>query len=154
MTFSICTLRSGSRRNSRGFSLLEALISIVLLSVGALGVAGLQAVSLKNSKSAEERGRVAQLAQAMVDEARLRSPTTVSESPNIVGASFVNVSCATTTTTPLQAWRRRLDCEIPGALGSVDYDRSQKRLIVRVRWDDSRGLGGSATETFTLDTRL
>jgi type IV pilus assembly protein PilV len=141
-------------RKSRGFSLLESLIAILLLSVGAIGVAGLQVLSLKNSKSADQRARVASMAQMMVDEASLNYNATINESATIVDASFVNFPCASTPTTVVQTWRRRLDCNVPGAKGSVNYDLSQKRLVVRVQWDDSQGLGGSAAQEFVLDTRL
>jgi type IV pilus assembly protein PilV len=142
-------------RNSKqsGFSLLEALISILILSVGALGVAGLQTVSLKNAKSADQRGRAAVFAQMMMDEASLRIAETKQESPNIVG-TLANVPCASNPTTPLTVWRQRLDCAIPGALGAVSYDNSTNRLIVTVRFDDSLGLGGSATQDISIDTRL
>jgi type IV pilus assembly protein PilV len=141
-------------KSQSGFSLLEAMISVLLLSVGALGVAGLQSVSLKNSKSADERGRVASLAQMMVDDASLRYSLMQTESNTLVQTTYANFPCANAPATVLQSWRRRLDCEIPGAQGLVDFDRSQKRLIIRVRWDDSRGQDGSATQEFVLDTRL
>jgi type IV pilus assembly protein PilV len=149
----ILSCKSGMYRE-RGFTLLEALIAILLLAVGALGVAGLQTLSLKSSKSADDRSRVAALAQMMVDEAALRFADTTSESNTIVSPTYANFPCANTPTNVVQSWRRRLDCDVSGAQGSVDYDASQKRLIVRVRWDDSRVSGGSANQEFVLDTRL
>ncbi len=141
------------RRGQSGFSLLEALISILILSVGALGVAGLQTVSLKNAKSADQRGRAAVFAQMMMDEAALRRADTRKESPDIVG-TMANVACASNPTTPINIWRQRIDCAIPGASGQVSYDSATNRLIVTVRWDDSLGLGGSTTQDISIDTRL
>jgi type IV pilus assembly protein PilV len=139
---------------SKGFTLLEALVSILLLSVGALGVAGLQAISLKNTRSADQRAAAAHFAQMMVDEAAMRRAETVGESPTIVDDTFVNVPCTAAAANSISEWRRQLDCAIPGAKGSTSYDSGVNRLIVRVQWDDSRGLGGSANEEFLLDTRL
>jgi type IV pilus assembly protein PilV len=147
-------IRNGSLLNRQsGFSLLEALISILVLSIGALGVAGLQTVSLKNSKSADQRGRAAIFAQMMSDEAALRFSLTRAESPTIVGA-MANFPCASIPTTPIATWRQRLDCAIPGAQGEVSYDRSTNRLIVTVQWDDSLGIQGLTNQRVSLDTRL
>lgn len=140
--------------NNKGFSLLEALVSILLLSVGALGVAGLQSISLKNTRSADQRASAAYFAQVMVDEAAMRRAETVDESPKIVDSKFVNVPCDNAAADAITEWRRRLDCAIPGATGSATYDSGVNRLIVRVQWDDSRALGGKTNEEFLLDTRL
>lgn len=146
--------RRTKKSAARGFSLLEALISILLLSVGAMGVAGLQLISLQNNKSADERSRAAALAQYMVDDASFRRGEVVSGSSNVVDATFGTQACNSNQATAIGRWRQRLDCEIPGAQGSVEYNAAQKRLIVRVRWDDSRALGGDAAQVFSLDTRL
>lgn len=43
--------RNSNLANKRGFTLLEALISFMILSIGMLGIASLQAVSLKAGKT-------------------------------------------------------------------------------------------------------
>ena len=43
------------RQKSGGFTMLEVLISIVIIAFGLLGVAGLQAFALKNNNSASLR---------------------------------------------------------------------------------------------------
>ena len=55
MTFRILPSRSFSK--NRGFSLLEVLISIVVLSFGVLGAAGLQATSLQANREATHHFR-------------------------------------------------------------------------------------------------
>ena len=46
-----------------GYTLLEALVACVVLSFGALGLAGLQAVSLKVSREAQQQATAVQLAR-------------------------------------------------------------------------------------------
>ena len=41
-------------RQSRGFSMVEVLVAIVILSFGLLGVVGLQAAAIKNTRDARQ----------------------------------------------------------------------------------------------------
>ncbi|HEX7029971.1 MAG TPA: type IV pilus modification protein PilV [Gammaproteobacteria bacterium] len=72
--------------NARGFTLLEVLIGVVVLSIGMLGVAALLINSLQNSGSAIFRTRAVMFAEDMADRIRANSAA---------GASYV----ATTATT-------------------------------------------------------
>jgi type IV pilus assembly protein PilV len=66
--------RNNGRRPSRpkqgGFSLIEVLIAVLVFSVGLLGLAGLQAISLKNVHSAYLRTQATFLAYDMIDRMR------------------------------------------------------------------------------------
>lgn len=53
-----------------GFTLLEVLVAIVVLSLGLLGLAGLQASSLRNNQTAYYRGIATQQAYDMADRIR------------------------------------------------------------------------------------
>ena len=54
----------------RGFTLLEVLIAVMLLAVGLLGLAGLQAVSLRNNHSAYLRSQATMLTYEIIDSMR------------------------------------------------------------------------------------
>src|SRR3569623_1233592 len=51
----------------RGFTMLEVLISVVVLSIGLLGIAGLQATGQRNNHSAYLRSQATALAYDMID---------------------------------------------------------------------------------------
>ena len=53
-----------------GFTLIEVLIAMLVLSLGLLGLAGVQARSLKNNVSAYNRAQATQLAYDMADRMR------------------------------------------------------------------------------------
>lgn len=53
-----------------GFTLLEILVAIVVLSIGLLGLASLQAVGLRTNQSAYLRSQATLLAEDMVDRMR------------------------------------------------------------------------------------
>src|SRR5471032_399648 len=53
-----------------GFSMIEVLASILIVSIGLLGLAGLQIIGLRNSQGATQRTIAAQLAYDMTDRMR------------------------------------------------------------------------------------
>lgn len=141
------------RRIEHGFSLLEVLISVVVLSIGALGAAGMQIAALKDTGSASTRYRAASLASGMADA--LRADRTVAVTGSLAFASSLATgTCASTGATPVIRWQNQIDCELPGGKGGVEMDTFTKRAIVTVEWDDSRGKLGSTAQQFKLETRL
>lgn len=59
-----------SRRLQGGTSLLEVLIAVVILSIGLLGLAGLQVASLRVNQGAMQRSQATILAYDMLDRMR------------------------------------------------------------------------------------
>jgi type IV pilus assembly protein PilV len=73
-------VRSLSR--SGGFSLIEVLVSILVLSFGMLGVASLLASSLSGSHTASMRTQAIVLADDLADRMRANRATAVAPGPN------------------------------------------------------------------------
>ncbi|WP_290652055.1 type IV pilus modification protein PilV, partial [Aquisalimonas sp.] len=72
--------RSGGRSTGKtglprqqGYSLLEILIAVLVLSIGLLGLAGLQTTSLQSNQSAAQVSQATFLAQDMFDRMRANS---------------------------------------------------------------------------------
>ena len=59
-----------SMTKSRGFTLLEILIAVGVLSIGLLGIAGLQALGQRSNHSAYLRSQATALAYDMIDRMR------------------------------------------------------------------------------------
>ena len=58
------------RRFLRGFSLIEVMVAVLVLSIGLLGMAALQGFSLQNARSANYRSQATNLAYQLVDSMR------------------------------------------------------------------------------------
>lgn len=56
--------------SQRGFSLLELLVSLVIFSIGLLGVAGLQIVSKQSGFESQQRSMASQVAYGMLEDMR------------------------------------------------------------------------------------
>lgn len=66
----ICTSALTSNRRQRGVSLIEALVALVVLSVGLLGIAGLYLESVRSNRTALARTTAVFLVNDMADRIR------------------------------------------------------------------------------------
>jgi type IV pilus assembly protein PilV len=134
----------------QGFSLIEVLVAIVVLSVGLLGLAALQVSGLRVGQSSFYRAQAAQFATDMAD--RLRANAGEARTCELDLADATPTSPTTTCERDLAEWRARLR-SLPGGTGAVDVDLVTNAVTITVQWDDSRG-GGDAAASFALVTRL
>lgn len=111
-----------------GSSLLEVLIAVVILAFGLLGLAGLQATSVKSSHSAYQRSQATLLAYDIVD--RMRAARAAA-----IAGRFDDGSAHADRSTWDATLVRTLG---PGANGSV-VRAANNRVTVTIRWDDNRG---------------
>ncbi len=154
---------------SKGFTLTEVLITVVIMAIGLLGLAGMQANSLKFNHSAYLRSQATNLAYDIVDRMR------ANRSAALAGAYDIAVGGALPTgtaiaDTDLAQWKPALAAELPAGDGSVCRDVDGNLpcsgggtyIIVSVQWDKSRvrttveGIDeeGGDTEMFTMVSRL
>jgi prepilin-type N-terminal cleavage/methylation domain-containing protein len=66
------SMRASNRIQQKGFTMIEVLVTLVILTLGLLGLAGLQISSLKMGQSAGARSVASQYAYAMLDKIRSR----------------------------------------------------------------------------------
>jgi type IV pilus assembly protein PilV len=87
---------SDDRRGGRGFILLEVLVTIVILAIGLLGIAGLQARATVAESEGYQRAQALVLAQDMVDRVYANRDQAATYVQNDVGASGTVSVCAGT----------------------------------------------------------
>lgn len=133
----------GLSRAQAGVSLVEVLVAVVVIAIGLLGLAGLQASGVRVSQSSIHRSQAAQLAYDIVDRMRVNAPTAAVYSIGL-NASLPNCDSAPTSSAEvaqcdLRDWRLRLQT-LPGGTGAIDTSLAPA-VTVTVQWDDSRGGG-------------
>ncbi len=79
-------------RHQRGFSLIEALVAFLILSVGMLGIASLQTISLKSGQTASFRSVAVIKAEEIIERMRA-NPTAVASYAVSTGDAGTDNGC-------------------------------------------------------------
>jgi type IV pilus assembly protein PilV len=139
---------------SRGFTLLEVLIALLVLSFGLLGLAALQAYSVKANQSANFRSQATALANMMLDNIRANRANLSS----YYADDYADGDCESTPPTnppaafELGEWQREIRCQLPNGRGAV-APISDNEVAVCIRWSDERWetTGGTTAGKCTED---
>lgn len=127
---------AGSTRG--GFTLVEVLIALVVLSIGMLGIAALYLESLRASRSALVRTEAVTLASDIADRMRAnRNPTDAYDCGGTCEAGEGGNAIAVA---DLNAWRASVAAQLPGGSSSVTYvagaANTPNAYIVTVSWTE------------------
>lgn len=163
----------------RGFTLVEVLVSLVVLSMGLLGIAKLVLLSSHSNDSAYLRSQATDLAYAMFDDMRGNRAQAMAHAydvaintPPAAPGTCVGVGCAPAAlaTYDVNSWLARLAAALPSGTGSVVTATSSApapvgtMATITVQWDDAAAQsvfnsgavpqGQSAPMSITLETML
>ena len=137
------------QRKQDGFTLLEVLIALLVLSIGLLGLAALQTTGLRSNQMATMRTQATQRSYDMADRMRANQAgvdaqsyvqSTTSDIPSVA------VNCTTATCTSAQMvvfdkanWLTEVT-RLPGGRGRITRDASGAFVqhTVTIFWDEER----------------
>lgn len=130
-----------------GFTLVEALVALLVLSIGLLGVAGLQLTALRNNNSASYRSQATYLAYDIADRMRANRRAATEGQYNITMDSDAEDAPESRAGADLAAWITMLGATLPAGDGSIEFDDDE--AIITIEWDDTKGVGedGEGTPT-------
>jgi len=124
------------QKHNKGLTLVEILITVLILSIGLLGLAGLQVNSMKNNHSSYLRTQATIMAYDIIDRMRanpnavtdtIKSYIATNNTPGVVTACTTDADTCTPTNmahTDINQWRTELAAQLPGGLGAVCLDSS------------------------------
>ncbi|WP_266156430.1 type IV pilus modification protein PilV [Dyella silvatica] len=170
------------KRTSQGFSLIEVLVAVLVVSIGLLGIASTLLTATSSATSSYVRQQAVQYTYDILERMRANASVAhdpTSGNPYIVAAaaagSAPSPNCSTATCTPAQMaafdvwqWQSGLQADVPGGLGSVAVSAGTDNttiVTITVTWSDqpaqttlSRGTLSStstlSTPTYTVTTAL
>jgi type IV pilus assembly protein PilV len=137
-------------KTNTGFTLIEVLISMLILAVGLLGLAGLQATGLRNNLSAYHRSQATQLAYDIADRMRanvadaqnLATSVYIAMDPEDAATQAACTAIAGACSPTLMAqhdlfeWNSNITSILPSGEGSIAVAGSL--FTITVNWDDNR----------------
>jgi type IV pilus assembly protein PilV len=129
-----------------GATMIEVLISILILSFGMIGLAGLQSVASKSTQSAFLRSQAAALATDMSDRMRANYKSVVAGDYNRLPGDAVPTGTSIAQT-DLNRWLGNVQSSLPNGQGCIAHNQTTKITTVIVAWNDTRNAGATALTT-------
>lgn len=148
------TNRNGARMSTTqlGSTLVEVLVAVLVMGIGMLGIASLQATSLRNSQSSLERSQAVIATYAIIDAMRANRTMALAGGYNIASTCTVPAG-GNLIANDHRDWLQGIQNGLgAGACGAIACGVAN--CTVTVTWDDSRVTGGSGTQSVITQTRL
>ena len=133
--------------DNRGFTLLEVLVAIVILSIGLLAVAGMQTQSMRSSGNALYRSQAVLGCEDILDRMRANIEAADSGDYDLPMDLEPPETPADVADNDLVEWIEGLATNLPAGDGSVESDGDI--ITVTVQWSDSFG-----QDSVVMETRL
>lgn len=144
----------GRQRCAAGFTLLEVLVALVVLSIGLLGLSGLQATSLRNNHNAFLRSQATILKNDIVDRMRANRDSATAGNYNIDYTGTPTVvscvgSCSAVQVAQIDVaeWRAYVE-RLPGGESEISVD-ADGVAEVKVCWSDTRDSSAACSDSGT-----
>lgn len=142
------------KKTNMGVGLIEVLVSLLILSVGLLGLLGLQTKVMQFNQGALYQTRATVLAKDMMDRMRAnrqQASLYVSNFDSVINA-FVDCETSTATCSPteladfdLAGWRSDIARVLPDGKGQISFigNPANSIYVLTLQYDDSRSVGAT-----------
>ena len=132
-------------KRSAGFSLIEVLVSMVILSIALLGLASLMAASLKSSNTSYYRSQATVLADDILDRMRANIAAARGQQYDVAaGPSFI-AAAGTMARFDCEEWADTVAQNLPAGVATASVFNGVATIVIS--WDDG-------TSSFTTMSQL
>lgn len=139
------------KRRSLGFTLVEVLVTLIILSIGLLGLAALQGTGLRYTTSSYLRTQANMLAYDMLDRMRANRQAaeggaytigfTDAAPTTLCTGTGANCNAAQVAKFDQKEWKEQIAKLLPNGQGNIDAPQSMGGgtvILVSIRWADKR----------------
>ena len=148
-----------SSRAQRGDTMIEVLVTIIIIAIGVLGAAALQVTTLKNLSSSHSASVAAILAEDFSERMRANPDEALNNNAYVHDAApEAYPNCAVDACTMAQlavydigTWWDQITTVLPSGSAEVTRNAGTNTYVVTVRWDDDRS-GSTGTNCPTQST--
>lgn len=139
------------RFGQSGFSLLEVLITVVIIAVGLMGFAGMMVKSAKNNRIAMHRSLATLYAYDIIDCMRVNRTIAIGGD---YARDFEDIIPTGTTVAEddVAKWLNSLSAVLPSGAGKITF--SGNTVKVEIRWTETVGTDDSASHTWKTESTL
>jgi type IV pilus assembly protein PilV len=134
-----------------GATLIEVLVTLVVVSLGILGFSALLITGLTSNKLAMDRSHASILAYSIIDSMRSNKANAVLETYDRA-LGDPPPSGTQTANTDVSRWLAEVQARFPSGDGSIDLTQNTNEVTVTIAWDENKS--GSATSKFSVRSRL
>jgi type IV pilus assembly protein PilV len=151
-------IQASRRRSQSGFTMVEVLVALVVLTIGLLGIAALYLNSLQSGRTAIYRTQAVTLAADLADRIRTNRTAQAAYATLFAEAEVQVAACETTggcsdanlASNDLWRWKAAVAQLLPGGQGQVTVTLpvaidEPTNYVVTVRWSE---VGEAAPVTF------
>lgn len=138
----------------QGFSLVEVLVAVVLVSVSLLGLARLGAQSLHSNQSAFVRSQAVSLAYSILDAMRADRTLALAGGYDLGLTAATPANSGSIANQDLFYWRTLLAKVLPSGTGSVAVQGTQVTITVQWGYGGAGASGSAAVHQITTETQL
>lgn len=148
---------SKAGRSQRGDTMIEVLVTLIIIAVGVLGTAALQVTTLKNLSSSHSASTAAILAEDFGERMRANPDAALNDAyVHSATTTFTDCSTADCTNVALAAydigtWWQQMATVLPVGSAEVTRNAGTNTFVLTVRWDDDRS-GSTGTNCPTQST--
>lgn len=144
-----------SQKKHQGFTLIEVLVSLLIMTLGIVGVLKMQTQSLKSNQRAYFRTQADLLSRDML--ARMQANkvaaregeyeyTSTSKPSSAADCQTTECSATQLAKWDLYQWYEQVESQLPEGSATVEKFNGDNRYLISIRWDDYR-------TSQTLDTQ-
>jgi type IV pilus assembly protein PilV len=145
-------------RRERGMTLIEVLVTLVIISVGLLGVAALQLTTVRNNYDAFVRSQAAVLASDMLDRIRANRAAAIGNQYNV--AFGTDPGTGTIAQGDMTQWKATLASQLPNGDGSIATNLTVVDGVTRyivtisIRWGERSTILADQQVTFVTSSQI
>ena len=141
LSTSSCQACFKARHGQAGFSLIEVMVTLVILSFGLLGIAGLLVSGVSNASGSEALAKASQLAADMADRIRANPGVGISATSEYITAygDSPPSSPASIAQKDKKEWLEALAAQLPQGDGQITVDNALRKVVITVRWSKCMG---------------
>jgi type IV pilus assembly protein PilV len=144
----------GAYKHQGGFTLVESLVALIVLSVGMLGIAALYVESLSAGRIALQRTEAVTLASDMADRIRANRDGGLGYAGGggvVCNPALAGASSFDTAANDASCWIADVAATLPAGLGSIAVDEATtpRNYTITVSWTES-GQAAASPATYVL----